>query len=123
MSTSRQQIATRARWRRAPRPLGVALVELLHAHRPPQLDDGAPVWICVTPATAAAIARVAARLTGSIARQHEHPVHAAALGPIRVDVATAQRWRADAWRAAGEGLIAVSDALALAAQIDASGEA
>jgi hypothetical protein len=123
MSTSRPTIAARARWRRAPRPLGVALVELLHAHRPPLLDDGAPVWICVSPRRRRRSHGVAARRAGSIARQHEHPVHAAALGPIRVDAATAQQWRGDAWRAAGEGLIAVGDALALAAQIDASGAA
>jgi hypothetical protein len=45
-------------------------------------------------------------------------VHEASRAPLRVCAATAARWRADAWLAAGEGLVAVQDARALAAQID-----
>ncbi len=122
MSNPRPIASARGHWRRAPRPLSAALVELLRTHRPPTTDDE-HVWVCLTPATAAAIARIAARRDGSIASYCEHPAHAAAKEPVRVSCATAAQWRQDAWLAAGEGLIGVSDALALAAQIDAPGAA
>jgi hypothetical protein len=111
-------IASARRQRRAPRPLSAALVELLRAHRPPTSTDDEDVWICLTPATASAIARIAARRDGSMRHYRAHPAHAAARAPVRICAATAAQWRADAWQAAGEGLIAVTDALALAAQID-----
>lgn len=85
--------------------------------------DHEHVWICLTPATAAAIARIAARRSGSIVALHEHPAHEAAHGPTSVGVEIAAQWRRDAWQAADEGLIAVTDALLLAAQIDPPGAA
>ena len=108
---------------RAPRPLTAALVELLRTHRPPTTTDDEYVWICLTPATAAAIARVAARRDGSIASYRDHPAHEATHRPTRVAATTAADWRQDAWQAAGEGLIGITDALALCAQIDPSGAA
>ena len=117
MSVLRPTEAAR-RQRRAPRPLTAALVELLRAHRPPSTTHGQDVWVCLTPATASAIARVAARREGSLARYRDHSAHRAARQPVRVCAATAAEWRRDAWQAAGEGLIGVDDARALAAQID-----
>lgn len=123
MSDLRPIASARGQRRRAPRPLTAALVELLRAHRPPTTADDEHVWICLTPATAAAIARIAARRDGSIESYREHPAHEATRQPIRVTAATAADWRRDAWQAAGEGLIAITDALALCAQIDPSGAA
>ena len=111
------------RRRRAPRPLSAALVELLRAHRPPTTADEEPVWICLTPPTAAAIARIAARRAGSMRGYRDHPAHEAARAPVRVSVATAAEWRQDAWQAADEGLLDITDALALAAQVDPPGVA
>lgn len=122
MSSQRQIAASRGQRRRAPRPLTTALVGLLRAHRPARAADEDGVWICLTPATAAAIARIAAR-RGDPTAPREHPAHDAARAPLRVPATTAAQWRADAWRAAGEGLIAAADALALAAQIDPPGAA
>ena len=107
------------RQRRAPRLLTAALVELLRAHRPPSTTHEQDVWVCLTPATAAAIARIAARREGSLARYRDHPAHQASRQPLRVCAATAAEWRRDAWQAADEGLIGVDDARALAAQVDA----
>ena len=118
MSVFRSSASTRRQRRRTPRPLTAALVELLRAHRPPTTDES-DVWVCLTPATAAAIARIAARREGSLAGYRDHPAHRAARQPIRVCAATAAEWRLDAWQAADEGLIGVDDARALAAQIDA----
>ena len=106
------------RHRRAPRPLTAALVELLRTHRPPPTNEQ-DVWVCLTPAAASAIARIAARREGSLAGYRDHPAHRAARQPMRVCAATAAEWRRDAWQAADEGLIGVDDARALAAQIDA----
>ena len=105
------------RQRRAPRLLTAALVELLRAHRPPSTTKEQDVWVCLTPATAAAIARIAARREGSLAGYRDHPAHRASRQPVRVCAATAAEWRRDAWKAADEGLIGVDDARALAAQI------
>ena len=124
MSDLRPIASARGQRRRAPRLLTAALVELLRAHRPPpSTADDEHVWICLTPATAAAIARIAARRDGSIESYREHPAHEATQQPIRVATATAADWRQDAWQAAGEGLIAITDALALCAQIDPPGAA
>ena len=123
MSTLRQTTPPRARRRRAPRPLVAALVELLRAHRPPTPPGEDTVWVCLTPATAAAIARVAARRDGSRDLGREHLAHEAARGPLRVSATAAAQWCADAWQAADEGLMAAEDALALAAQIDPRGVA
>ncbi len=117
MSVFRPGASTRRQRRRAPRPLTAALVELLRAHRPPTTDES-DVWVCLTPATASAIARVAARREGSLAGYRDHPAHRASRQPVRVCAATAAEWRLDAWQAADEGLIGVDDARALAAQID-----
>ena len=122
MSVPRTHRPARPR-RRAPRPLTAALAELLRLHRPPTTSEPDSVWICLTPATAAAIARVAARRAGSMAGYREHPAHDAARGPVTVPAATAQQWRDDAWQAAGDGLIAVADALIVAAQVDPPGAA
>jgi len=98
--------------------LTAALVELLRAHRPPTTDES-DVWVCLTPATAAAIARIAARREGSLAGYRDHAAYEATRKSVRVCAATAADWRLDAWQAADEGLIGVDDARALAAQIDA----
>jgi len=110
------------RQRRAPRLLTAALVELLRAHRPPSTTNEQDVWVCLTTATASAIARVAARREGSLAGYRDHPAHRAARQPVHVCAATAAEWRRDAWQAADEGLIGIDDARALAAQIDAPEE-
>ena len=123
MSVLRPIASARGQRRRAPRPLGAALVELLRAHRPPTTTDDDGVWVCLTPATASAIARISARRDGSMRRYREHPAQEAARAAVRVHATTAAEWRADAWQAAGEGLIAVTDALALCAQIDPPGAA
>ena len=121
MSHLRPIASARGQRRRAPRPLTAALVELLRAHRPPpSTTDDEHVWICLTPATAAAIARIAARRDGSIESYRDHPAHEATHRPTRVAATTAADWRQDAFQAAGEGLIGVTDALALCAQIDPS---
>ena len=120
MSDLRPIASARGQRRRAPRPLIAALVELLRACRPATTAGDEHVWICLTPATAAAIARIAARRDGSIESYREHPAHEATQQPIRVAATTAADWRQDAWQAAGEGLIGVTDALALCAQIDPS---
>ncbi len=122
MSIRKAIPSARRERRRAPRPLTAALAELLRAQRPPITgDDWA--WVCLTPATAAAIARIAARRDGSLLRYREHPAHAAVRQPIQVSAATAGQWCLDAWQAADEGLIDVADALAFAAQIDPPGVA
>ena len=110
----------RRRRRRAPRPLTAALVGLLRAHRPSTLTTAAEadVWICLTPATAAAIARIAARREDATEKDRDHPAHKAAQQPMRVPATTAAVWRRDACQAAAEGLIAATDALAVCAQID-----
>lgn len=123
MSDLRPIASARRHRRRAPRPLTAALVELLRACRPATTAGDEHIWICLTPATAAAIARIAARRDGSIESYRKHPAHEATQQPIRVAAATAADWRQDAWQAAGEGLIAITDALALCAQIDPSGAA
>lgn len=123
MSVLRPIASARGPRRRAPRPLTAALVELLRAHRPLTTIDEEHVWICLTPATAAAIARIAARRAGSMQSYRDHPAHESAQRPMRVPAATAAVWCEDAWQAAGEGLIGVSDALLLAAQIDDPGAA
>jgi hypothetical protein len=107
--------------RRRPRPLTAALVELLRTHRPTHSSDEEHIWVCLTPATAAAIAQIAARRAGWIERYRDHPAHEAARRPLRISATTASQWRGDAWRAAGEGLIDEQEALLLAAQIDRAG--
>lgn len=87
----------------ATRALTEALVELLRARRPPSGSDDAQVWICLTPATAAAIAQMSARRSGSIEHYREDAVHAAARAPMRVRTSTAALWRADAWQAPTKG--------------------
>ena len=118
MSVLKPTGSARRERRRAPRPLTAALVELLRTHRPPPTNEQ-DVWVCLTPAAASAIARIAARREGSLAGYRDHPAHRAARQPVRVCAATAAEWRRDAWQAADEGLIGVDDARALAAQIDA----
>lgn len=121
--TIRRPIAEHRQRRRAPRPITGALVELLRAHRPLTTADDGHVWVCLTPATAAAIARIAARRDGSMRDYRDHPAHEATRHPVRIPASTAALWCEDAWRAAGEGLIGVGDALALAAQVDPPGAA
>jgi hypothetical protein len=124
MTHLRPNPRARGNRRRAPRPLTTALVQLLRAHRPPPTTpDDDHIWICLSPATAAAIARISARRDGFIKSYRKHPAHEASQRPIRVAATTAAEWRQDALRAAGEGLIDVADALALCAQIDPSGAA
>ncbi|HEX4344686.1 MAG TPA: hypothetical protein VHZ31_03900 [Solirubrobacteraceae bacterium] len=123
MSLSRPTVAGRRRRRRAPRPLTAALAELLRIHRPAPAPPGDALWISVTPALAAATARIAARRDGSITSYHDHGAHEAARRPVLVPAAIAAQWCRDAWQAAGEGLIGVPDALLLAAQIDPRGAA
>lgn len=103
--------------RRSPRPIGVAIVALLRASHPPS-GPGDDVWVCAAPATADAIARVAARRAGSIEGLRAHPIHGATEQAIRVPADVAAQWRRDAWQAARQGLISTTDALALSAQID-----
>lgn len=118
MRVSRFSSARRPR-RRAPRPLTVALAELLRAQRPPAAtDEEHGVWLCLTPQLASAIARIAARRAGSMRSYRDHPAHAAARRAVRVSPSTAAQWRQDAWQAVGEGLITVDDALLLSAQVD-----
>ncbi|MFP5364306.1 MAG: hypothetical protein ACLGI5_16420 [Thermoleophilia bacterium] len=119
MSVLRPNASARRQHRRAPRSLTAALVELLRAHRPPTTTADDHVWICLSPATAAAIARIAARRAGSMRSYRDHPAHEATRRPLRVPQAMAAVWCEDAWQAAGEGLIGISDALLLAAQLDA----
>jgi hypothetical protein len=110
--------APRGRRRRAPRPMTAALVGLLRAHRPPTTAGEADVWICLTAATATAIAQIAARREDATESDRDHPAHKAAQQPMRVSATTAAIWRQDACHAAAEGLIAATDALAVCAQID-----
>ncbi len=123
MSDPNPTASVRGKRRGAPRRLSAALTALLRAHRPPATTDEQHVWICLTPATAAAIARVAARRHRSLDLLRDHPVHEAARGPTRVTAQTASQWRRDAWQAADEGVITVTDALLLDAQVDPPGAA
>ena len=118
MSVFRPSASTCRQRRRTPRPLTAALVELLRAHRPPTTEES-DVWVCLTPVTAAAIARIAARREGSLCGYRDHPAHRASRQPVRVCAAMATQWLLDAWQAADEGLIGIDDARALAVQIDA----
>ena len=120
MSLPRPTAPVRRQRRRTPRPLTAALVELLRTHRPSPTIDEEHIWICLTPATAAAIARIAARRAGSMKGYRDHPAHEAARRPLRVSATTAMQWRLDARQAADEGLIGVPEALLLDAQIDRS---
>lgn len=119
MSLPRPNASARRSRRRAPRPLTAALAELLRAQRPfTATGEEQAVWLCLTPRLASAIARIAARRTGSMRGYRDHPAHAAARRAVRVSPAMAAQWRQDAWLAAAEGLICVEDALLLSAQID-----
>lgn len=120
MSVRRATMSVRRLGRRAPRRLNATLAELLRTRRPIATAEGR-VWVCITPTTATAIARVAARRAGVPAPDCRHPAFAAARQPVQVCAATAAQWRLDAWQAADEGLIGVADAQALAAQIDPPG--
>ena len=100
------------------KPTGSARRERRRAHRPAATTDEQAVWVCLTPATARAIARIAARREVSLCGYRDHPARLAVGRPLRVCAATAAEWRRDAWQAVDKGLIGVDDARALAAQID-----
>ena len=71
--------------------------------------------IRLSPRTAAAITRLDAR--------DAHSAHAAAAAPVVVDRMTAERWRALAWRAVGEGLLAPAEAQAVSDLLEPRGAA
>ena len=66
--------------------------------------------------TADAIARIAARRTGSITTATDHPARSAVATSVAVARETARQWSADAWQAAREGLIDTTAAQALSDQ-------
>lgn len=102
------------------RPIGPAVAELVDTLRPAEHEL---VEIRLSPRAAAAIARLDARDGGAVLAHDAHPAHAAAAAPVVVDRTTAERWRALAWRAAGEGLIAPAEAQAVSDLLEPRGAA
>jgi hypothetical protein len=106
--------------RRSLRPIGPAVAELLDTLRP--TSDG-PIDITLSARTAAAIARLDARRTGTLTDRRTHPAHAAATTIVAVDRPTLERWTTLAWQAVGEGLLAPPDAQALSDLLEPRGAA
>ena len=110
---------TERRRRRALRPIGPAVLELVETLK----GDGEDrIEIHVSAKLAAAIARIDVRDRGSLAAS-AHPAHEASAATVTVDRVTAQRWSSQAWRAVGEGLLAPADAQALSDQLAPRGAA
>lgn len=103
------------------RPIGRAVAELVETLRPAEHEL---VEIRLSPRAAAAITRLDARDRATVVVAHDaHRAHAAAAAPIAVDRTTAERWRALAWRAVGEGLIAPAEAQAISDLLEPRGAA
>lgn len=102
------------------RPIGPAVAELVDAlHTAP----GELVELQLSTRTAAAIARLDARDHAAVMPYGAHPAHAVTAAPVAVDRGTAERWRALAWRAVGEGLIAPAEAQAVSDLLEPRGAA
>ena len=107
------------RRRRALRPVGPAVLELVDALKP----EGEIVEIRLSAKLAAAIAELNARDAAPLNGSAEQPARAAAATTISVERLTAERWNAQAWRAAGEGLVTPAEAQALSDQLAPRGAA
>jgi len=109
----------RRAWRRAPRPIGPAVLELVRGLR----ADEEAVEVRLSAMSAAAIVHIDMRRRGALGPPDTHAAFAAVGRSATVDRATAQRWRDDAWQAVGEGLLAPADAQALSDQLEPRGAA
>ncbi|MFP5364310.1 MAG: hypothetical protein ACLGI5_16440 [Thermoleophilia bacterium] len=105
--------------RRAPRPIGPAVLELVRTPR----DAQDAVEVRLSAMTAPAIVHIDMRRHVALAPPDAHAAFAALARSATVDRATAQRWRDDAWQAVGEGLLAPADAQALSDQLEPRGAA
>lgn len=106
--------------RRALRPVGPAVLELVDSLKP---EDGEIVEIRLSPKLAAAIAEINARDIAPLDACAAPPTRAPVVTTVAVERITAERWNAQAWRAVGEGLVAPAEAQALTDQLAPRGAA
>ena len=107
------------RRRRALRPVGPAVLELVAALKP----EEEIVEIRLSAKLAAAIAELNARDTAPPNASAAQPAHRALATTVSVERLTAERWNARAWQAVGEGLITPAEAQALSDQLAPRGAA
>lgn len=105
--------------RRALRPVGPAVLELVAALKP----EAQIVEIRLSAKLAWAIAEINARDAAAIEPSTAQPAHAAFAATVSVERLTAERWIAQAWRAVGEGLVRPAEAQALSDQLAPRGAA
>ncbi|MDP1847013.1 MAG: hypothetical protein Q8K79_04395 [Solirubrobacteraceae bacterium] len=108
---------THGRRRRALRPIGPAVLELVETLKD---ESDETIEIHLSAELAAAIARIDARDRGALNASASHP---AASRTMTVDRSTARRWSSQAWRAVGEGRVAPAEAQALSDQLAPRGAA
>ena len=104
--------------RRALRPVGPAVLELVAALKP----EAQIVEIRLSAKLAAAIAEINARDVAPL-KSAAQAAHAAGAATVSVERLTAERWNAQAWRAVGEGLVTPAEAQALSDQLAPRGAA
>lgn len=117
--TAQRRIARR---RRALRPVGPAVLELVASLTP----DAEIVEIRLSAKLAAAIAEIDARDVAPINASAVQPAHAAVAAlaaTVSVQRVTAERWNVQAWRAVAEGLVTPAEAQALSDQLAPRGAA
>lgn len=107
------------RRRRAPRPIGPAVLELVDALKP----EREIVEIRLSARLAAAIAEIDARDVPPLNTSATQTAHPAAAAIVSVERRTAERWNVQAWRAVGEGLIMPAEAQSLSDQLAPRGAA
>ena len=105
--------------RRALRPVGPAVLELVDALKPRREI----VEIRLSAKLAAAIAELDARDVAPLNGSAAQPAHAAVAATVSVERRTAERWNVQAWRAVGAGLVAPAEAQALSDQLAPRGAA
>ena len=105
--------------RRALRPVGPAVLELVDALKP----DGDIVEIRLSAKLAAAIAEIHARDVAPLNGSPAQPGHDVCAATVCVERLTAERWNVQAWRAVGEGLVMPAEAQALSDQLAPRGAA
>ena len=105
--------------RRALRPVGPAVLELVDALKP----EGDIVEIRLSAKLAAAIAEINARDVAPLNGSAAQPAHDVCAATVCVERLTAERWNVHAWRAAGEGLVTPAEAQSLSDQLAPRGAA
>lgn len=105
--------------RRALRPVGPAVLELVDALKP----EAQIVEIRLSAKLAAAIAEINARDAAPPDASAAQPAHAPLAATVSVERRTAERWNVQAWRAVGEGLVTPAEAQALSDQLAPRGAA